>query len=86
MEITWEPVLQGDVAGYRVYFGERPRRYTGVDGLISPRDVGSETSAVITGLEPDVPYVFAVESYNRYRQACSLSREVQVRAGGGSIR
>lgn len=86
VEITWEPVLQGDVAGYRVYFGERPRRYTGVDGLISPRDVGSETSAVITGLEPDVPYVFAVESYDRYGQASSLSREVEARAGGGSIR
>jgi hypothetical protein len=83
VEISWDQVLQGDVAGYRVYFGERPRRYTGVAGSISPLDVGPETAVAITGLVPDVPYVFAVESYDRYGQASSLSREIEVRAGGG---
>lgn len=81
VELSWDPVLAGDVAGYRVYFGERPRRYTGAAGMISPRDVGSETTVVITGLQQDVPYVFAVESYDRHGQSGTLSRETEVRAG-----
>ena len=84
VEITWDAVLQGEVRGYQVYFGERPGRYTGAAGLKSPRDAGSSTRVVIEGLEPDVPYVFAVETYDRYGQAGPLSREVEVRAGRGS--
>lgn len=81
VELAWDRVLEGSVIGYRVYFGERPRRYTGVGNLISPRDVGAATTITITGLDEDVPYVFAVESYDRYGQAGPLSREVEVRSG-----
>jgi hypothetical protein len=81
VELTWNAVPDGDVQGYRVYFGERPMRYTGTAGLVSPTEAGTATSTVITGLRPDVPYVFAVESYDRYGQSSSLSREIEVRAG-----
>ncbi len=81
VEISWDPVLDDDVAGYRVYFGERPQRYTGTAGVISPRDAGATSNVTITGLAGDVPYVFAVESYDRHGQTSTLSREIEVRAG-----
>lgn len=81
VELSWAAVPDDTIQGYRVYFGERPGRYTGTAGLISPRDAGNTTSLVITGLRPDVPYVFAVESYDRYGQSSAFSREVEVRAG-----
>jgi hypothetical protein len=81
VSLSWNPVLTEDIAGYRVYIGERPNRYLGTTGVRSPVDVGSATEAVIDGLQPDRAYVFAVESYDRYGQASGLTREVQIRAG-----
>lgn len=81
VELNWDTVPDGDIQGYRVYFGERPGRYTGTAGLVSPRDAGNNTTMRITGLRPDVPYVFAVESYDRYGQSGSFSREIEIRAG-----
>jgi hypothetical protein len=79
--LSWDPVFAEDIAGYRVYLGERPNRYLGTTGVRSPVDVGNVTETVVDGLQPDRAYVFAVESYDRYGQTSGLTREVQVRAG-----
>lgn len=79
--LEWNEAVGGDVAGYRVYLGEQPRRYTGTAAVASPIDAGSGTRLEITGLRPDVPYVFAIESYDRHGQISPLSPEVEVRAG-----
>ncbi len=81
VEIAWDPVVTEDLAGYRVYFGERPRRYVGTADRISPVDVGLDTTFRIEGLRPDGAYVFAVESYDVHGRQSRLSNEVQVRAG-----
>ncbi|MCG8478357.1 MAG: fibronectin type III domain-containing protein, partial [Spirochaetales bacterium] len=81
VEIAWDPVVTEDLAGYRVYFGERPRRYIGTADRISPVDVGLDTTFRIEGLRPDGAYVFAVESYDVHGRRSRLSSEVQVRAG-----
>lgn len=81
VELEWDPVLTRDIAGYRVYVGQRPGRYLGTDRVQSPIDAGNDTGLIIDGLEPDRAYVFAVESYDRYGEASGLTREIQVRAG-----
>lgn len=81
VEIAWDPVVTEDLAGYRVYFGERPRRYVGTANHISPVDVGLDTTFRIEGLRPDGAYVFAVESYDLHGRQSRLSTEIQVRAG-----
>lgn len=81
VELHWDPVLARDLAGYRVYVGERPGRYLGTVGVASPLDAGNRTHLRIDGLEPDRAYVFAVESYDRYGEVSGLTREIQVRAG-----
>lgn len=83
VELHWDPVRIDDVAGYRVYVGERPGRYLGTPGVRSPIDVGSATSTTIEGLQPDRAYVFTIESYDRYGETSGLAREIQIRAGGG---
>lgn len=69
------------MAGYRVYLGEERGRYTGTDLVGSPIDVGAATEITFDSLEPGRPYVFAVESYDRYGQFSVLSREAEARAG-----
>lgn len=81
VRLEWSAVQHPDLAGYRVYFGERPRSYTGSAGVVSPLQAGTEQTITVRGLEPDVPYVFALESYDRHGQAGPLSREIEVRAG-----
>ena len=81
VEIAWDPVVTEDLAGYRVYFGERPRRYIGTANRVSPLDVGLDTTVRIEGLRPDGAYVFAVESYDLHGRQSRLSTEIQVRAG-----
>ena len=82
VQLSWDPVRTTDIAGYRVYIGERPGRYLGTDGVTSPIDVGTDTGVVIDGLRPDRAYVFSVESYDRYGESSGLAAEIQVRAGG----
>lgn len=81
VSLEWLPVVHEDIAGYRVHLGEYPGRFTGVPGIAGPVDAGMDTQVEITGLTPDVPYVFAVETYDRFGQPSALSREVEVRAG-----
>jgi len=81
VRLTWDEVRSGDVAEYRVLFGERPGRYTGAPGVPSPIVVADGTVVEINGLEVDRSYVFAVESVDRYGRKSTLSREIEVRAG-----
>ena len=81
VRLSWDPIRQDDIAGYRVYIGERTGRYLGTRGVSSPRDIGPDTTVTIDGLEPDRAYVFALETYDRHGRTSRLSQEIQVRAG-----
>ena len=85
VQLSWDPIRLDAVAGYRVYFGPMPGRYTGTAAVTSPIDVGTETSVRIEGLKPDRAYVFAIETVDRWGQVSPLSREVEARAGRGTM-
>ena len=71
-EITleWDPNPESDIGGYIVHYGTESGAY---DYSI---DVGNFTSAVISGLEPDEEYFFAVSAYNLDGLTSDLSNEV----------
>ena len=85
VQLSWDPIRLDAVSGYRVYFGPMPGRYTGTATVTSPIDVGDQTSVLIEGLEPDRAYVFAIETVDRWGQVSPLSREVEARAGRGTM-
>ncbi len=87
VELSWSPVLDPDVEGYLVYYGDQSGRYfgTGSEQGASPIDVGRATSVTVRGLENGTLYFFAVEayepSYDGSREAArnELSSEVAAR-------
>ncbi len=81
--LSWSEVRTSNVAGYRLYVGERPGRYFGTNGVTSPIDVGDQTEFTVEGLQPDRAYVFTVESYDQHGESSGLAREIQVRAARG---
>ncbi len=81
VNLRWNEVRTGNIGGYRIFFGEEPGRYTGVLDLVSPLDVGNATEWSIEGLEPNVPYVFALQSYDQQGQTGPISHEIEVRGG-----
>lgn len=79
--LEWAPVLEADVQGYLVYYGEQPGRYYGTASIgASPLDVGPVTSTVLDGLVNGRLYYFAVQAYDRSGTTRhELSREVAAR-------
>ena len=58
MSLTWDPVSDSDLAGYRVYYGTSPSSYT------DSKDVGMATQTTLTGLDPCTVYHVAVKAYD----------------------
>jgi len=65
--LQWDPVTAPDLAGYRVYYSLTPNppfTGTGATQGASPVTVSTQTIATTTGLDPGIPYYFAVTAYN----------------------
>ncbi len=79
--LEWSAVLEPDVRGYRVYYGEQSGRYFGNAGAgSSPIDVGPSISVVLEGLENGRLYFFAVQAYDESRESRhAMSPEVAAR-------
>ncbi|MEI6824765.1 MAG: Ig-like domain-containing protein, partial [Desulfuromonadales bacterium] len=60
VSLQWDPNTEADVAGYRVYHSDESGALAGA----VPLDVSKQTTATITGLDPDKAYSFAVTAYN----------------------
>ncbi len=58
IEIEWDAPLEGEVTGYKVYYGISSGDYQWV------KDVGATTSTTLTDLENCVTYYWAVKAYN----------------------
>lgn len=81
IRVQWPPVQHPDVAGYRIHLGRAPGRYTGDAAQPGLIDVGDVSAFTISGLLADVPYVVAVEAYDRFGRSGALSAEREMRAG-----
>ena len=66
LQLSWQRALDADVAGYLIYYGDKPVRYFGEDAAegISPIDAGDVDSFSLTGLENGRLYYLAVASYD----------------------
>jgi len=71
VSISWNKNPEGDVAGYKVYYGTSSHNYS------TMLDVGPFTGAVIGDLSGGVTYYFAVTAYDTSGNESVTSREVQ---------
>jgi len=70
VNLAWDPNMEPDLAGYRVYYGVGSRNY---DRVI---DVGKSTSCVVTGLEQGRTYYFSATAVNAASIESDFSNEV----------
>jgi len=68
--LAWDPNVEPDLSGYKVYSGTASRNYSGTV------DVGNWTSCVMGGLEPGRTYYFAAKAYNASGSESDYSAEV----------
>lgn len=66
VELRWTRVPEADLAGYLVYYGERPGEYfgTGAAQGSSPVDVGDTTTLTLSGLPNGRLLYFVVAAYD----------------------
>jgi len=66
VELRWTRVPEADLAGYLVYYGERPGEYfgAGADQGPSPIDVGNTTTLTLTGIPNGRLLYFVVAAYD----------------------
>src|SRR4026209_2660788 len=56
--LDWDSNTDGVTAGYYVYYGTEPGKYTG------NVDVGSSTTAIVNLNDPNATYYFAIQAYS----------------------
>jgi len=71
VKLAWDPNSETNLAGYRLYYGTAPGIY---DQAI---DVGNQTDYLLTELEAERSYFFAVTAYNTAGHESDYSREVR---------
>ncbi|WP_298273270.1 Ig-like domain-containing protein [Geobacter sp.] len=80
--LQWNPVSDGSVTGYKVYYNVdssgTPFNGAGAVQGTSPVDTRNVTSATLTGLDPSRSYYFAVTAYNASGVESSYSNVVSV--------
>jgi hypothetical protein len=81
VELRWTKVPEADLAGYLVYYGDRPGEYagTGADQGPSPIDAGGATSLIITGVPNGRLLYFAVAAYDGAPAVSAVSAASPVR-------
>jgi fibronectin type 3 domain-containing protein len=70
LTLAWDPNLEPDVAGYKVYYGTQSRDY------IHVVDIGHQTSCTISGLTSGEVYYFAVTAYDINNNESAFSVEI----------
>ncbi|NOY76440.1 MAG: T9SS type A sorting domain-containing protein [Calditrichaeota bacterium] len=74
LTIQWDPNTESDLAGYRVYYGERSHAYS------HQIDVGNVTKFKITNLEEGKVYYIALTAYDYWNNESKFSKEVSAPA------
>ena len=70
IKVSWKENQESDLSGYRIYYGNRSKSY---DQMI---DVGKVASFVISGLQDNVEYFFALTAYDSDANESAFSAEV----------
>ena len=70
LTLAWDPNIEFDLAGYKVYYSSQSGDY---DSVI---DVGNVTQYTIRGLEPETRYYVALTAYDASRNESDFSEEV----------
>ena len=70
--LVWNPSIDSNVAGYKIYYGVASGVYT------NSIDVGNVTNATITGLVPFTTYFFAAKSYDAFGVLSDFSNETKL--------
>jgi len=78
--LQWDPVLNDDVVGYRVYAREISESFD----YSSPEWQGNSTAAVLEGFDPVESYYFVVRAYDVYGNESGDSNEVYWSPSGAS--
>jgi putative Ig domain-containing protein len=76
--LDWDRNTDSVTAGYYVYYGTEPGKYSG------NVDVGSSTSAVVNLNDPTATYYFAVQAYSATGERSLMSAEVMFKQSGSS--
>ncbi len=69
VELFWNPTLQTQVAGYKIYFGTVSQQYTNVVS------VGNCTNTILTGLAPGTTYYYAATTIDTAGNESAFSNE-----------
>lgn len=77
--VAWNPNPETDIAGYIVYLGTSAGVYPTI------KDVGSETSHVLSGLSSGTVYYCAVQAYNLDGLTSELSSAITFTPGSGTV-
>ena len=72
VQLQWDANTETDLAGYKVYHNVASSPLAGT----VPLDVSNQTTATISGLDPDKAYSFAVTAYNTSGVESSFSNIV----------
>ncbi len=73
--LAWNPNMESNIAGYRVFYGTESGIYTKVFG------VGNTNTATISGLSPGKTYYFTVRAHNMKAYEGEYSAEVSKTVG-----
>ena len=76
--LVWQPNTESDLAGYKVYIGERSQQYTQV------LDVGKNTAYALDHLPRDKDHYMVVTAYDLSGNESAHSQEVVLTAADGA--
>jgi len=68
--LQWDPSLDLEVVGYKIYYGTTSRNYTDVVA------VGNVLTSTITGLQSGATYYFAATAYDAFGNESDFSNEI----------
>lgn len=72
--LTWDPVTDPSLRGYRIYYGTAARTYVQPAG--QGVDVGNVTTFTVTGLGRGTRYYFAATAFDTSNNESVYSNEV----------
>ena len=71
LTLAWDPNTETDLAGYKIYIGYAPRKYSWII------DVGNRTTGVVDNLVDGTVYYFTLTAYNSKGLESGFSNQIR---------